>query len=183
MLKTLFIFSLFPLVCFSQNDTLNQSINKKKNGFWKVYLDSSLNQVKDESAAFFVAYEQYDMNDKIFKYYKNPFSKEDSVSYNLKWPKKGKPQILTGEFYWYTLDGRTLGHQEYINGNPWYMSSFSYYKKDPQKCGHKEILDWSKPHNGISGTFYYAEYWDDEIDRYGWFRKGKRGWRVYLEKK
>lgn len=182
MVKTFFIL-LFPLVCFSQKDTLNQYLNGKKNGFWKVYLYSSLNPTKDEGVAFFIAYENYDIGDRIFKYYKNHFNDADSVTYNLEWPLKGKPQILSGVFKWYTADGRILGHQEYNNGSPCYMKSYSYYKKNPQKIGFTEILDWSKLYNGISGTFYYEEYWDDELGSHGWFRKGKRGWKVYLEKK
>lgn len=183
MKKTLIILFIFPLFGISQNDTINQYVDAKKNGIWKVYLDSSLNLVDDTNSAFFIAFEAYDLGDRIFKYYQHPFIDADSISYNLEWPIKGKPQILTGVFEWYTIDGRIRGHEEYKNGWPWYMKTYQYYKKNPQKCGMNEILDWSKTYNGIFGTYYYEDYWDDELHIQGWFRKGKRGWRVYKVKK
>ncbi|MES2588669.1 MAG: hypothetical protein V4622_06790 [Bacteroidota bacterium] len=183
MIKTLITILLFPLICISQNDTLNKYLNGKKNGTWMVYLDRKLNPIEDSSFAFFIAYENYDLGDRIFKYYKHPFKDVDSVMHSEEWPVQGKPQILSGIFKWYSTDGKILGHEEYRDGLPWYMKTYQYYNKKPQKCGFNEVLDWSKNYNGIFGTYYYEEYWDEKLDFYGWFRKGKRGWRVYKEKK
>lgn len=183
MKKALFILLLLPIFCFSQNDTINQYVNGKKNGVWKVYLDSLLNPVKDESSAFFIAYEAYDFGDRIFKCYKRDEVGADSLFYNNEWPIKGNPQVLDGFFEWKTNDGRILAQEEYKNGWPWYWKLIQYYKKYPQKIGMIEILDWSKKYNGIFGTYYYEDYFDTELHCHGWFRKGKKGWRVYKEKK
>jgi hypothetical protein len=166
----------------AQNDTLNQFVKHKKDGVWKVYLDSSLNRVENIDSAFFIAFESYDLGEQIFKYYKHSSSDADSVSYNLDWPSKGSPQVISGVFEWYFNDGRIIEHEEYMNGWPWYWKSFTYYKNDPQKCGINEILDWSKQYNNVEGTYYYEVLWDKKVYEYGWFRKGKKGWKVYKEK-
>lgn len=174
----------FPYILKSQNDTINQFVKGKKNGTWKVYLDSSLNKVDIIDSAFFIAFESYDFGDCIFKYNNNQNRIDaDSISYSLNWPKKGSPQLLSGVFKFYTNDGRIISHEEYKNGLPWYWKSFIYYKSEPKKCGINEVFDWSKQYNGIKGTYYYVVYWDSEIHIHGWFRKGKRGWRIHEEKK
>lgn len=182
MTKTLIILFCFPFFCIAQNDTLNHFVKGKKDGIWKVYLDSSLNLVDNIESALFIAFEAYDNGKRIFKYYKNRNKDADSVTYNLNWPTKGSPQIISGVFEWFTKDGRIIEHEEYKNGWPWYWKSYIYHKKNPQKCGLNEVLDWSKRYNGIFGTYYYEEYWDGELHFYGWFRKVKRTWRVYVEK-
>lgn len=182
MTKTLIILFCIPLLCRAQNDTINQLVKGKENGIWKVYLDSSLNLVDNIDSAFFIAFEAYDKGDRIFKHYKNRNKDADSVSYNSNWPTKGNPQVLSGVFEWFYKDGRVLEHEEYKNGWPWYWKSYIYYNNNPQKCGMNEVLDWSKLYNGIFGTYYYEEFHDDKLYIHGWFKKGKRGWRVYKEK-
>lgn len=178
------ILSFLPYSLNAQNDTINQFVKGRKNGTWKVYLDSSLNKVDIIDSAFFIAFEAYDLGDCIFKYYdKRDRIDADSVSYSLNWPIKGSPQVLTGVFDWYTGDGRIISHEEYKDGWPWYWKSYIYYKNEPKKCGINEVFDWSKQYNFIRGTYYYAVYWDSKIHIHGWFRKGKRGWRIYEEKK
>jgi hypothetical protein len=182
MTKTLIILLLIPIFSTAQNDTINKWVNGKKDGVWKVYLDSALNRVDHIDSAFFYAFEAYDDGDRIFKHYKDRNKDADSISYSLSWPTKGSPQLLSGIFEWFTNDGRILEHEEYKNGWPWYWKSYHYYAKNPQKCGFNEILDWSKKYNDISGTYYYEELWDNKVHIHGWFRKGKKGWRVYKTK-
>lgn len=180
--KVVFLFAFIPFWLNAQNEPLNQLVKGKKNGTWQVYLDSTLNRVENSDAAFFFAYEAYDMGETIFQFHKHSSVEADSVTYSLSWPTKGSPQLLNGVFEWYSSDGNISQHEAYMNGWPWYWKSFIYYKNEPQRCGINEVMDWSKPYNNCKGTFYYVVYWDNEIHLQGWFRKGKRGWRVYEEK-
>lgn len=178
------LLAILPFSLIAQNDTLNQLVKGKKNGTWQVYLDSTLNQVDVVDSAFFIAFENYDLGDCIFKYYnKQDRMDADSVTFSSNWPTKGSPQVLSGVFEWYTRDGKIINHEEYKNGWPRYWKSYIYYKNEPQKCGINEVMDWSKQYNNMKGTYYYVVYWDSEIHLHGWFRKGKRGWRIYEEKK
>lgn len=164
----------------AQVDSLTNQYDEQgeKNGMWIVYLDSLLNPT-DSSSSFFYAFEAYDHGHQIFKHYGKKNYDADSIWYSSNYPKKGHPVILDGTFQWFTADGRILSHEEYTAGRPLYHKSYQYYAKDPGKCGFNEILDWRKRYQNIEGTFYYYELWDGEIKRKGWYRKGKRGWRVY----
>ncbi|MCJ8288346.1 MAG: hypothetical protein HRT58_03365 [Crocinitomicaceae bacterium] len=166
--------------CIAQNDSINQhNLKGKKHGVWIVYLDSLLSPVDSIYQAYFTGYESYDNGDRIFKYYEGQNSDADSVSYNFVRPVKGSPELINGVFKWFTSDGRILEHEEYENGWPKYYKSYQYYAKDIQKCGFNEVLDWTKKYNGIEGSYYYEELLGDKVAMTGWFRKGKRGWRVY----
>lgn len=178
------IFLIISAFSWAQADSLYNKIDDKgeKNGVWIVYLDSLLNPI-DSTGSFFYAYEIYDNGKRVFKHYKDHNSDADSILYNLDYPEKGNPILLDGTFKWFTADGRILEHEEYSAGWPVYWKSYQYYAKDPNKCGFNEVLDWSKKYKGIEGTYYYEELWDGEVKLEGWFRKGKRGWRVYKIKK
>lgn len=169
---------------YGQTDTLNQLNDKgKKDGTWEVFLDKWLNPVQSKDSAYFIAYELYDNGERIFKHDKNQNADADSISYNKTWPTKGKPELLDGIFEWFSKDGRILVHEEFKNGWPWLYNFYYYELRNKSHLAGNEILDWSKKYNDINGTYFYEwKSTETVFYRSGWYRKGKRGWRVYEEK-
>ncbi len=193
MLKKLSLVSLFLLVTSSallgqgsgsvkaKKDTLNKYNSKKlKNGYWKVFLDDKVNPTDSLKNAYFYGFELWDNGEYVFKYF-NKNWKYSKVVFEGALPEKGKPEPINGKFKWYDSDSVLINEEEYKNGHPFFIKS---YKKLKDGTTHPfEVLYFDKKLNNIPGTYYYEEYYakGTAFDKY-WYRKGKKGWRVYLIK-
>ncbi|MCC6372192.1 MAG: hypothetical protein IT236_14405 [Bacteroidia bacterium] len=163
-----------------QTDTLNKlSTSGKKNGYWKVFLDEHADPVESIEKACFYGIELYDNGEHVQKYYKHKVSgltmKFDGVL-----PPKGKPELINGTFTWFDNKGFLQSLETYKNGQPLYIKSYHVLKNKTDTINHPfEDLDFTIKFNNIAGTFYYREHHLDSTFTEYWFRKGKRGWRVY----
>jgi hypothetical protein len=169
---------LFSINGFSQKDSLNNlNNNGKKNGVWKVYLDNSINPT-DSSESYFYAYELWDNGKKVFKHYKHPNRlKVQYLEINIE---QGKPILLNGTFHFYTKKGSLYSKEVYMNGKPLFIRSF--LKEDNPLIISKgaEFLFFDKMLDEKPGTFYYEERNSKGVIFYkGWFKIGKKGWKVY----
>ena len=168
-----------------QTDTLNKlTPSGKKNGYWKVYLNNTADPVDSIEKAFFYGIELYDNGVPVFKYNKHGWS-----NYKLKFdgptPIKGTPELLNGTFKWYNSKGFLQIAETYKNGQPVYIRSYHVLENKADSIDHLfEDLDFTIKYNNIAGTYYYREHalFDNTFTEY-WFRKGKKGWRVYKIKK
>lgn len=167
-----------------QADTLNKlNPSGQKTGYWKVYLNENADPVDNVSSAFFYGIELYDNGERVFKFNKHEWT---DAKFDGTFSTKGKPEAINGTFKWYSNKGYLLISETYKNGHPLYIKSYHVLKDKSDTLSILfEDLDFTKRYNNIPGTYYYREHdgFDKGFFREYWFRKGKKGWRVYKIKK
>lgn len=164
----------------AQTDSLNHRDSKgKKDGYWTVYLNEKLDPVDSISQASYIGYELYVNGDDVFSYHLHRWS-FSYMSYETPPPKKGNPEILNGTFKWYDNKGLLRNEEIYKNGHPFFIKSYNWDSENPSISVFNEVLYFDKLLDGIRGTYYYEEYgYNNKLIGKYWFKKGKRGWRVY----
>jgi len=177
------------LSCFGflagQTDTLNKlTASEKKNGYWKVYLNENADPVDSIEEAFFYGIELYNNGKRVFKFYKHEWT-GSKMEYDGVVPTKGKPDAINGTFKWYDKRDFLQISETYKNGQPLYIKSYHVLNNKTDTINHLfEDLDFTIKYDNIPGTYYYREHaLVDGTSKEYWFRKGKRGWRVYKIKK
>ncbi len=177
-LTILILTTLFSSSLNGQGDTLNKSdINGKKNGFWIAYLDAHLNPT-DSPTSYFKAFEYYDHGYRVFGFKKRKWHSQDSITYNMDFPKKGKPILIAGLFEWYSRGSKNpYCTEEYLNGHPIIYKSF-YIGPEKGKSCLFEFVDFTRRYNNIPGTNYAEIHnqYDSEFKKF-WYYKAKRHWR------
>jgi hypothetical protein len=178
ILLLVFSFTLVSSTTSAQNDTLNCfNANNKKHAYWVQYLDSKLNPTNKENAHYY-GYELYDDGERVFKYFKKKWLRDQELRYTGAKTTKGKPILLSGTFKWYNSAGVIINEEIYKAGRPYFIRSYHNSKEGVNTFS--EVLYFDKTYNNIEGTYYYEELRDgDQLINAYWFRKGKRGWRVY----
>jgi hypothetical protein len=170
----------------SQNDTLQQvTARGKKQGYWKVFLDSNARKT-DSSQAYFIAYEYYHEGKNAFDFYDLKWKTRDSAVFTGLFSAPGHPILLNGKFTWFDKKNQMITFEEnYENGHPTKFKEVRYKKKK----GHYtwafiRTHDFSKRYHGVPGSYYIQEqnnqaiYSVEEWANF-WYRDGKRGWRKY----
>ena len=177
------IFVLSSSYFFGQNDTLNKfNDSGKKNGYWKVILDNNADPIDSIKKAFFYCYELWDNGERVFECDKH--TGYDKIVFDGVLPEKGKPELINGVFKWYDKNGLLTSEEIYKQGQPFFIKSYNWDKNNSTISTFNEVLYFDKKLNNIPGTYYYEELFDNgRIVKKYWFRKGKRGWRVYKIKK
>jgi hypothetical protein len=163
----------------AQSDTLNKLNSKgKKTGYWKVLLNDRADPVDSLSDAYFYGIEQWDNGEKVFRFFKHfDFPK---VVYDGILPEKGKPRLIDGTFKWYDSKGLLRNEEIYKNGHPFFIKSYNWENENTMISLFNEVLYFDRKFENIPGTYYYEEYgYNGRLIGSWWFRKGKRGWRVY----
>lgn len=169
----------------AQNDTLNKFTPKgKKTGYWKVLLNNNVDPVDSLKDACFFGIELWDNGESVFTHYKKkgPNSK---MKYDGVMPEKGNPKLIDGTFKWFNSKGFLETEETYKDGKPVYIKSYHVSKNKTDSTNELfEDLDFTILYNNIPGTYYYKEH-DFSTNTYKeyWFRKGRRGWRIYKIKK
>lgn len=179
-----FIASLFFLLGqkgFAQTDTLNKLTSKgKKNGYWKVLLNDKADPVDSLKDSYFYCIELWDNGEDVFNYEKHKwtFSK---MTFDGTLPEKRNPKLIEGTFKWFDNKGFLQISETYKNGQPLYIKSYHVLNNKSDTINHVfEDCDFTIKYNNIPGTYYYREhsFVTGTYTEY-WFRKGKKGWRVY----
>jgi hypothetical protein len=168
-----------------QTDTLNKFTDKgKKTGYWKVLLNDNANPVDSIASAFFYGLELYDNGERVFKFHKHEWT-GGKMKFDGVVPTKGKPEAINGTFKWFDNKGFLQILETYKDGQPLYIKSYHVLNNKTDTIDHLfEDLDFTVKYDNIPGTYYYREHalYDGTCREY-WFRKGKKGWRVYKIKK
>lgn len=166
-----------------QADTLNKLTSSgQKTGYWKVYLNENADPVDNISNACFYGIELYDNGERVFKFNTHAWT---GAKFDGTFPAKGKPEAINGTFKWYDNKGFLQVSETYKNGQPLYIKSYHVLNNKTDNIDHVfEDCDFTIKYNNIPGTYYYREHalFTDTFTEY-WFRKGKKGWRVYKIKK
>ena len=167
------IFQTFSASSQVNLDTINKYYeNKKKDGLWYVYLDTRLNVTKIKDSAAFVMFEFYDKGTPVYTYSKK--SKNFEITDGNK---KSGITFFTGTLKFYDSKGLLSYKEIYENGKP--KQQYAYRWQDGE-CVMEEVLDYSKKFEGQDWTFFYELYKDKTLNRSGYFRKDKKGWKVYF---
>jgi hypothetical protein len=181
---TIVLLTSFDLLS-GQTDTLNKlTPSGKKTGYWKVYLNENADPVENIANAYFYGIELYDNGERVFKYNPHKWT-GTSLKFDGRLPKKGEPEPINGTFLWYNDKGFLQISETYKNGQPLYIKSYHVLNNKSDTVDHVfEDLDFTIRYNNIPGTYYYREHalFTGTFTEY-WFRKGKKGWRVYKIKK
>lgn len=159
-------------------DSLNRYNAKgKKDGYWKVFLDS-IARPTDSAQSYFYGYETYDNGEKLFSY---SYAIKSCDNYRLvigtELPKKGNPVLLNLTFQRFDTQGRVALTQIYENGKPVFFES-TQYRESPAGVTFKETFYYDRLYNGMPGSYYFTEGFSDLPLTEYWYRKGKRGWRL-----
>lgn len=179
-----FIITLL-LISFSTllvgQDTLNQLNSKgKKTGYWKVLLNDKVDPVDSLKDAYFYGIELWDNGVDVFKFHKHGSWASEKMVFSGKFPQKGNPVLIDGTFKWFDDKALITSEEIYKNGKPFFIKSYSWDKEDPKISFFNEVLYFDRLLDNIPGTYYYEEYgYGGELKQKYWFRKGRRGWRVY----
>jgi hypothetical protein len=170
------IFLLLPLLSFAwSKDSLNRVDTKgKKDGYWKVFLDSQL-FVTDSAQSHFYGYDLYDHGHEVFRYSNRGRWKWAQITYEDTLPVKGKPIEITGTFLWYSSDSLLWNTEIYSEGSPWFWEANHYLKGGKRPSGFERIYFY-KHFENTEGTFLVAENFSHGETRYYWYIKGDKKW-------
>jgi hypothetical protein len=163
----------------AQADTLNKlNTRGKKTGYWKVLLNENADPVDSLKDACFYGIELWDGGEYVFSYFKHP--KYAKLIFEGALPEKGDPQLIEGTFKWYDSRGYLANEEVFKNGRPFFYKSYNWDKENPAISTFNEVLYFDRLLDGTPGTYYYEElgYGGRLAGKY-WYKKGKRGWRVY----
>ena len=192
--KTILSFRLFIFVVLvlasakgtaQQDTTAHLDAKGRKQGYFKVFLDSNAH-VTDSANAFFIAYEFYSAGHNAFDFYKENWKKKDSAVFVGADGIKGQPQPVNGKFTWYHKKSQMITHEElYQNGYPARFKEVNYKKKNGRYTWALiKTWDFTKRYRAEPGTYLIEEQNNQAIynlPEWGrfWYRQGKRGWKKY----
>lgn len=176
---------LLSLFAFAQTDSVNRFNNQgKKVGYWKVFLDTLL-QETDSLNAYFYGYNLYDNGETVFAYMRRGYlwQKKCRVEYSVPIPKKGSPVLLDGTLKYFDSDSQLVDLEVYKLGKPLFWEAYIFCKYDSIHPCFVQTFYFDKLYNNTPGTYYYTEisYHEDgtrNVTEY-WHRKGKHGWKSY----
>lgn len=166
---------------YSQSDTINKTTPKgKKNGYWLVYLDSSLNVTRYKERAVFYGFDYYENGRKICPLQNLNRKNKNSIDPILK-KQIGNPVLLNGEFKFYYKDGTVEFEDVYINGLP---NTKTAYRWSPDgKLITKEVADYKKQYKNQTGSCYYESIdSSNTVKDWFWYGKGENGKWEYQKK-
>lgn len=177
---TLNVFITFIFItnlAIGQTDTLNKyNSKKKKNGYWKVFLNKNANVIKDSTKSYFYGYELWDNGEKVFffaHYPKISIYKGPAII-------KGHPIPISGTFKWFDQKNRPSLESKYENGYCVHEKAYSRKNKTDTTSYVSEDIDFTIKYNNIPGTAFCQIFLSDNTILRYWFRKGEKGWRLYL---
>jgi len=170
-----YILLLSGVSAIAQKGELNSKVSGKKDGLWIVALDSHLCPTKKDTA--FLAYEIYDRGKPVYKYYGERWRKKNEIIWEPDESDQELPLLISGTLKYFRDDGRVHDIEIFEDGHPIKYEAY-YWNKDSTHywC---ELFDWKKTYEDIPGTFWYESYNQGKLALKGWYRRGKKGWRVY----
>jgi hypothetical protein len=179
--KPLYIITILfiAVIASGQNDTLDRKeVNKKKSGYWKVFLDEKGFIVKSGEDAYFYGYQYYIKGKKVGPEFKK-HRQYKIASFVGSVSVRGNPQLIHGKIISYDKTGRKILEEEYGYGTLQHMRSFLYKDRTDKTPILFEDINYREKYNGIPLTYFIQQHALNGTVQSWWYRDGKKGWTVY----